>query len=141
MPLPPGVGGQGPAVAAGQDPAKKAAQEALQEALAAERSGIKAAAPEVVARWKVPQLPAYLDMETAVEEAMQDAKRFMNHRMQGEGVVLTLQQQPQEKENPWQALVVEDGTERVLQRYGGTDLLKLYAAHHLGRGVVVDGEV
>jgi hypothetical protein len=144
MPLPQGLLGQGAAVGASpQDAAaKKAAQEALQEAIAQQNGGGKPAEPlDIPGKWTVPQLPDFVDVQAAVDEAMDDARRFMNHRMQGEGVVLTLQQQPEQTDSAWEALVVEDGTHRVLQRYGGADLLKLYAAHSTGRGVVVDGEV
>lgn len=143
MPLPQGLLGQGAAVGASpqEAAAKKAAQDALQDAIAQQSGGKPAEPLDIPGKWTVPQMPHFMDVQAAVDEAMDEARRFMNHRMQGEGVVLTLQQQPQQKDNAWEALVVEDGTERVLQRYGGTDLLKLYAAHHVGRGVVVDGEV
>jgi hypothetical protein len=138
MALPPGTLGKADLPTGAQDPAHKAAQDALQQALA-EQGGAPAAEKPI--RWQVPQLPDFFDMATAVGEAMDEATRFMNHRMQGEGVVVALQQPRHESMTDWQALVVEDGSTRVLQRYEGTDLLKLYAAHHAGRGVVVDGEV
>ncbi|PIZ29684.1 MAG: hypothetical protein COY40_06415 [Alphaproteobacteria bacterium CG_4_10_14_0_8_um_filter_53_9] len=88
--------------------------------------------------WRVPDLAHGFSVDDAVRTAMQRAATYLNHRMQGEGVVVALQQNDAQTA----AVLKENGSERILREYKQTDIMRLYAAQVMaGRGLVVDGAV
>lgn len=86
--------------------------------------------------WTVPVLGDF-NVDEAVSRAVSKAANYLNFMLEPEGLVIELQQGEVGKD----ALVRERGGERQYRTYANTDVLKLYANQHGGRGVVADGQV
>ena len=88
-------------------------------------------------KWTVPTLPLHFNLDQALDTALVAAGSYMNSVLAQDDLVVEMQQ----NDNKMTGVVTDIVTGKEVSRYGGRQLLKLFAKHYQQTGVVVDGKV
>lgn len=87
--------------------------------------------------WTVPKLSENFDLDSALNKALVVAGSYMNSVLSQDDMVVEMQQ----SDDKITGVVTDAVTGKEVSRYGGRQVLKLFAQHYQQTGVVVDGKV